>query len=76
MYRSEHPKPQFFRESWVNLNGSWQFEIDKSNSGAARQLYLPEKSYSSTIEVPFCPESKLSGIAAIVVDRHQGCIGG
>ena len=63
MYRSEHPKPQFFRESWVNLNGSWQFEIDKSNSGAARQLYLPEKSYSSTIEVPFCPESKLSGIA-------------
>lgn len=37
MYRSEHPKPQFFRESWVNLNGKWQFEIDKSNSGADRR---------------------------------------
>ena len=62
MYRSEHPKPQFFRENWVNLNGKWQFDIDKSNSGVARQLYHPDAAYADVIEVPFCPESSLSGI--------------
>jgi hypothetical protein len=62
MYRSEHPKPQFMRENWVNLNGPWQFEFDFGNSGVARELYKNDKAYSKTIEVPFCPESKLSGI--------------
>ena len=36
MYREEHPKPQFERKNWLNLNGKWQFEIDNGNSGAAR----------------------------------------
>ena len=63
MERPEHPNPQFMRNSWVNLNGPWQFEIDHSNSGEARKLYEPEKNFSQIIRVPFCPESKLSGIA-------------
>ena len=33
MYRSEHPKPQFMRDNWMNLNGPWQFEFDYSDSG-------------------------------------------
>lgn len=24
--RKEHPKPQFERQDWLNLNGEWQFE--------------------------------------------------
>ena len=60
--RPEHPKPQFMRENWLNLNGPWQFEFDFGNSGVARELYKNEKVYSKTIEVPFCPESKLSEI--------------
>jgi len=32
-YREEHPKPQFMREHWQNLNGQWQFEIDRGESG-------------------------------------------
>lgn len=62
IYRAEHPKPQFERENWMNLNGQWQFEIDYSNSGAARNLFDPSAEYSREITVPFCPESKLSGI--------------
>ena len=62
MFRTEHPKPQFMRENWINLNGPWQFEFDFGNSGVARELYKNEKLYSNVIEVPFCPESKLSGI--------------
>lgn len=62
LYRSEHPKPQFERENWLNLNGDWQFEIDNGNSGYERKLYLSDAELSSKINVPFCPESKLSGI--------------
>ena len=60
--RSEHPKPQFVRESWQNLNGQWDFEIDRENSGYAKEFFKTDKKYSSEITVPFCPESVLSGI--------------
>ncbi len=66
IYRPEHPNPQFERESWINLNGEWKFAFDFGKSGMDRKLYLDneeaEKSYNMTINVPFCPESKLSGI--------------
>lgn len=62
MYRTEHPKPQFMREKWLNLNGKWDFEIDCAVSGEARKLFKAEKEFSRKIEVPFCPESKLSGV--------------
>ena len=62
IYRTEHPKPQFMREKWLNLNGEWQFEIDNSNSGEERKLFESNKEFSLKINVPFCPESKLSGI--------------
>ncbi len=58
--RSEYPRPQFSREDWLCLNGEWQFEIDAGDSGLERGLLTRE--LSSKIIVPFCPESKLSGI--------------
>lgn len=58
--RSEYPRPQFVREDWLCLNGEWQFEIDQGDSGIHRGLL--ERELDSTIIVPFCPESKLSGI--------------
>ncbi len=62
--RPEHPEPQFERKSWENLNGQWEFEIDRSASGVDRRLYKAKK-FSRTITVPFCPESKLSGIGIV-----------
>ena len=62
IYRTEHPKPQFMRENWTNLNGLWQFEIDHGASGAKRGLFEEEKTFSKEINVPFCPESRLSGV--------------
>ena len=61
MFRAEHPNPQFYRESWRNLNGTWDFEFDFGASGRDRRLYQAE-ALSQKIEVPFCPESSLSGI--------------
>ena len=29
--RAEYPRPQFVRDSWINLNGEWQFEFDDAS---------------------------------------------
>ena len=58
--RPEYPRPQFCREKWLCLNGSWEFEMDVSDSGLERGLL--HRPLKSKITVPFCPESTLSGI--------------
>jgi len=47
-----YPRPQLRRESYINLNGIWELNIE----GQAEPF---------SINVPFCPESLLSG-----VDKH------
>ena len=59
--RCEYPRPQLKRTAWQNLNGVWQHEADRGLSGRARGLYKAE-SLGETITVPFCRESRLSGI--------------
>ena len=44
-----YPRPQMRRDSYVNLNGLWDFAVCKG-------------AYDRKILVPFCPESLLSGI--------------
>ena len=58
--RPEYPRPQFVRDAWLNLNGVWQFEVDAGDSGIHRGL--KDSKLAEEILVPFCPESKLSGI--------------
>src|SRR5690242_11857539 len=48
--RPEYPRPAFRRSEWINLNGEWEFATG----------HTPR--YDRSILVPFCPESKLSGI--------------
>jgi len=47
-----YPRPQLKRETYLLLNGSWDFAVSQE---------APD-SYDRTILVPFCPESLLSGI--------------
>ncbi|QOR71447.1 beta-galactosidase [Ruania alkalisoli] len=65
--RPEHPRPQVVRDTWINLNGRWDFEFDPGDSGLERGLL--ETALSGTIVVPFAPESELSGIGD--VDFHE-----
>jgi beta-galactosidase/beta-glucuronidase len=60
--RPEHPKPQFVREAWMNLNGMWNFEFDFGVTGEERGWHKDPSGFSEKILVPYCPESKLSGI--------------
>ena len=50
--------PQFRRENWRNLNGTWQFDFDFGASGRDRRFY-ENPVLTKKIEVPFCPESRL-----------------
>lgn len=59
--RSEHPEPQFERNEWLNLNGEWEFEVDYTATGKERSFFTREH-LNDRINVPFCPESLLSGV--------------
>ncbi|MBQ5647792.1 MAG: beta-glucuronidase [Alistipes sp.] len=59
--RAEYPRPQFERSEWVNLNGEWTYELDLVNTGFDRKLFN-SNGFGDKIIVPFCPESKLSGV--------------
>jgi beta-galactosidase/beta-glucuronidase len=68
--RPEYPRPQFRREGWTNLNGEWAFAFDDSDAGLADgwQSITPEElrtdgsPFDRQIVVPFCYQSKHSGI--------------
>lgn len=60
--RPEYPQPQFERATWINLNGEWTFTFDFGKSGVDRGFSMSE-GFKDKIMVPFCPESKLSGVA-------------
>ena len=49
----EHPRPDFERPDWLNLNGAWEFEFDSSNQGVSEKWFQAEKKYSKKINVPF-----------------------
>ena len=67
--RPEHPRPDAFRPNWVSLNGPWQFEIDERGDGETRGL-ISGQNLASSIVVPFCPESPLSGIGHYGLMKH------
>ena len=50
---SEYPRPQLKRESYLCLNGEWNFSILNKKG---------EKKYNGKILVPFVPESRISGV--------------
>ena len=52
---TEYPRPQMTRPAWQNLNGHWDYAITPVAAPA------PAK-YEGKILVPFCVESKLSGV--------------
>lgn len=50
----EYPRPQFVRDSYLNLNGVWNYDIRNID-------YIPDV-FTSQIIVPFSPETELSGV--------------
>lgn len=53
----EYPRPQMARETWMNLNGMWEFAEARADEAPPSGLPL-----SGRILVPFPVESALSGV--------------
>jgi beta-galactosidase/beta-glucuronidase len=68
--RPEYPRPQFRRKDWTNLNGEWSFAFDDPDAGLANgwqntdvvTLRSNDSPFERRITVPYCYQSKLSGI--------------
>ena len=54
----EYPRPQLIRNSYINLNGCWEYAIRPKSSIEAR--YPGPVNHDGFIVVPFSPESLLS----------------
>lgn len=59
----EHPRPDFERPEWQNLNGSWQFALDSLDLGLQNNWQSGNSNFNQKITVPFPWGSPLSGIA-------------
>ena len=59
---ADAPNPQFARPTRTDLNGPWRFAYDDENVGLAEHWYAEPSRLYEQINVPFPPESKLSGI--------------
>ena len=51
---TEYPRPQMRRNSYLNINGRWEYAITDSDESP--------RHWDGTILVPFSPESALSGV--------------
>jgi hypothetical protein len=58
----EHPRPDFERANWINLNGFWDFEFDSLNVGLNAAWQSGKTAFSKKINVPFPWGSPLSGV--------------
>jgi beta-galactosidase/beta-glucuronidase len=50
------------RADWQTLNGPWEFDFDDQDRGTTERWFNPEKRFGRSIIVPYCFQSKLSGI--------------
>ena len=60
--RNEYPRPHFRRDSWLSLNGIWEFEFDDNADGEKRGLPNGTTKLSGQINVPFTYQYAQSGI--------------
>ncbi len=58
---NDYPRPQLKRDSYLCLNGEWEFEYSESEP----------QNYTKKILVPYSPESELSGIGLTHADAEK-----
>lgn len=62
-----YPRPQLQRSAWMNLNGAWKFAFNDEGHWCKPANVT---AWTHTIQVPFAPESKQSGIGDTTFHPH------
>ncbi len=57
-----HPRPDFIRQDWINLNGIWEFTFEQPEEQKDSLWCRGEAPFDRTIMVPFPWGSPLSGV--------------
>lgn len=60
-YVKDYPRPQFVRDHWMNLNGTWGFRFDDDHVGEIEK-WQQQLEETHKIIVPFTYETQASGI--------------
>jgi beta-galactosidase/beta-glucuronidase len=68
MPSTAYPRPQLRRAEWLNLNGPWRFAFDDE---LRHRTPSDVQAWPHTIEVPFAPETRRSGIGD--TGFHRAC---
>ncbi|GAA4466418.1 hypothetical protein GCM10023189_48440 [Nibrella saemangeumensis] len=58
----EHPRPDFERTNWLNLNGAWSFRFDPKDQGLQQRWFAGTQPFPLSINVPFPWGAPLSGV--------------
>lgn len=58
----EHPRPDFQRADWLNLNGQWRFRFDQKDEGERAEWFNAALAAPHSILVPFSWGAPLSGV--------------
>ncbi|HKG91239.1 MAG TPA: glycoside hydrolase family 2 TIM barrel-domain containing protein [Gemmatimonadaceae bacterium] len=58
----EHPRPDFHRAQWLNLNGRWRFRFDARDAGERAGWFRAPLASPRGIAVPFSWGAPLSGV--------------
>lgn len=58
----EHPRPDFERSVWMNLNGSWAFRFDPDDKGRQENWQSHPETFTASILVPFPWGAPQSGV--------------
>lgn len=58
----EHPRPDLQRAEWQNLNGTWDFRLDRANAGERARWFAAALAPARPILVPFSWGSPSSGV--------------
>ncbi len=65
----EYPRPQMVRNSFINLNGIWEYAIT-DNDDTSNDNGMPPSQFDGEIIVPFSPECELSGVLRVLSSKQ------
>ncbi len=63
--RPEHPRPDLWRDTYINLNTTWQFAFDPDDVGLDEAWYDRDDVWDREIQVPYAWEAPLSGLGEV-----------